>query len=135
MGTGFVADTAGNVYREKGGSWRLVGVQGLTTNVTDLSAVGPQLVDVVADDGSILQYTGYNWYRLTDADDALQAIDRRGKRGVAVGVEGTAYGIEDDGWTAEDTPTSDAMHGVALGSGSYSDVAVGANGTVLERFG
>lgn len=132
---GYLADTAGGVYRTEGNQWTPVGVRGADTTLTDLSAVTPALVNVVAEDGSIYLYTGYNWLSLTTAEEALHSVDRRDGRGVAGGVGGTVFELDSAGWTEQDTPTGKTLHGVAVGRDAYADVAVGANGTVMERFG
>lgn len=133
--TGYLGDTAGAVYRTEGGGWTPVGVSGADATIHDLAAATPRLVNVVTDDGTVYLYTGYNWLALATADDPLHAVDRREGRGVAGGVGGTVYELADGGWTAQDTPTDATLHGVAVGRYTYADAAVGANGTVMERFG
>jgi hypothetical protein len=133
--TGYIGDTAGSVYRTKGSGWSPVGVGGADATVHDLAAATPRLVNVVTHEGSIYLYTGYNWLALAEAEDPLHAIDRREGRGVAGGHGGTVYELVDDGWEVQDTPTDAKLYGVAVGRYTYADVAVGENGTVMERFG
>jgi hypothetical protein len=134
-GRAFVADTAGGVYSRVQGAWQTVGIDGADVGLTDLAAVDEDLVNATADDGSIYVYNGFNWLALDTGEAALHAIDRLRDRGLAAGVGGAVYLLTEDRWHAEDVPTSTTLHGCALGRDAYSDVVVGANGTILERFG
>lgn len=133
-GTGFITDTSGGVYRSSDDGWSSVGVAGSDDTIHDISTTVRGLATVVTDAGAIRLYTGYNWLDLADAESALQAVDCREDRGIAGGVDGVVYELDRDGWSSQDTPTSAAVHGVTLGRETYSDVAVGANNTVMERF-
>ncbi|WP_224270858.1 hypothetical protein [Haloprofundus salinisoli] len=133
-GTGFVADTGGGVYRTTGDGWRTVGIRGAGVSLTDLSVVDDALVDVTTEEGEIYAYNGHNWLSVTTGKSALHAIDRRSERGLAVGVGGAIQSLDASQWRSQESPTSNTLHGCALGSASYADVAVGANGMVLELF-
>jgi hypothetical protein len=134
-GRPFVADTAGGVFARRRGAWRTVGIDGADVALTDLAALDVDLVNAAAADGSIYVYNGFNWLALDTGDESLHAIDRLGDRGLAAGVAGTVVLLEEDHWQAEAVPTSTTLHGCALARDAYSDVVVGANGTILERFG
>lgn len=134
-GRPFVADTAGGVYSLVRGAWTTIGVDGASVALTDVAAVDEDLVNATAADGSIYIYNGFNWLRLNTGDEALHAIDRVEDRGLAAGLGGAVYLLTEERWEAEEVPTSTQLHGCALGRDAYSDVVVGANGTILERFG
>ncbi len=134
----YVADTSGGVYRNDASSragWRTIGVSSTDATFHDVAAVDADLVNAVADDGSIYVYNGYNWLQLHAGEKSLHAVDRDRHRGLAVGTEGTVHAIESNDWRTEETPTERVLRGCALGTASYSDVVVGDEGLVLERFG
>lgn len=79
-------------------------------------------------------YNGFNWLSVASAENALHATDRRKGRGAAVGPDGTVLTVDGNEWTASKTPISKTLHDVALGTVEYADVAVGADGTILENF-
>ncbi|MDS0260585.1 hypothetical protein NDI56_14355 [Haloarcula sp. S1CR25-12] len=132
-GTGFLTDTGGGIYRTTGDDWTAVG-PGLDDTVHDLSATERGLATVVTDGGTVRLFTGYNWLDLASTESALHAVDSWEAHGVAAGVDGVVYELDRNGWEQQDSPTSATIHGVTLGRDTYSDVAVGANNTVMERF-
>lgn len=131
---GYVCDGNGNVARRSSGSWSDIGIDGESASLHDVAAPGAKTATVVADDGSILRYDGFAWMSLATAENALHAVDRRHGRGLAVGPEGTVFAIEDSEWQRAETDVSTTLHGVALGTIEYADVAVGSGGTILENF-
>jgi len=142
--TTVVTDAAGGVYGHTGpvdpterdeAGWTTMGLRGVESAIRDVSAMEPDLVTVVTADGAAFDYDGYGWFRTPVAEAALHAVDRRGDDALTAGVDGAVYELADHAWQRADTPTSATLHGCALGTDSYADVAVGANGTVLERFG
>lgn len=137
-GVAYVADTAAGVYQHSemgSGQWSAVGIRDVDGELRDLAAVDGSLLNAAADDGSIYVYNGYNWLQLRAGETTLHAVDRERGRGLAVGNDGTVHAIEENNWTTQSTPTSKTLQGCALGTSSYTDVAVGTDGTVLERFG
>lgn len=140
-GSAYVCDGNGNVYRRTTGNggnggqgWESVGVDGVSASLHDIAAPGAKTATVVSDDGEILRYDGFNWITLATAENALHAVDRRGGRGLAVGPGGTVLEIDGTEWQSDDTPVSTTLHATALGTVKYTDVAVGADGTILENF-
>jgi hypothetical protein len=132
--TGSLCDTNGNVYRKaSGGQWQSVGIEDVTTSLHDVAMLDTDTVTVVGDDGSVFLYNGFNWLSVASAENALHAVDRRKGRGAAVGPGGTVLTVDGTEWSASDTPVSKTLHGVALGTDEYADVAVGADGTILEN--
>ncbi|MCU4800117.1 twin-arginine translocation signal domain-containing protein [Halobacteria archaeon HArc-gm2] len=137
-GVVYVTDTGGGVYRHEEKSedgWTAAGIRGVDASLRDVAAVDGDLVDVAADDGSIYVYNGYNWLQLRAGEHPLHGIDRDRHRGLAVGNNGSAHAIQENNWQTESTPTTKTLQGCALGNASHSDVAVGNDGTILERFG
>lgn len=133
--TGALCDTDGNVYRKASdGQWQAVGIDDVTTSLHDVAMLDTDTVTVVGDDGSVFLYNGFNWLSVASAENALHAVDRRKGRGVAVGPGGTVLTVDGTEWSNAETSVSKTLHGVALGTVEYADVAVGADGTILENF-
>ncbi|WP_436928781.1 twin-arginine translocation signal domain-containing protein [Halosimplex halobium] len=142
--TTVVTDAAGGVYGHTGPvapaerdepGWTTMGLRGVETALRDVVAMEPDLITAVTDDGAAFDYDGYGWFRTPVADGALHAVDRRADDALTAGVDGAVYELADHSWQEADTPTGATFHGCALGTDAYADVAVGANGTVIERFG
>lgn len=143
---GHAVDTNSKVYRtEDGGqSWSVIGISGGSIGLYGVAAGGTAAgldseattsaddLSVAGGDGSVYQYNGAVWTKNWASDAGLLAIDRLADRGVAVGAGGRIYRRGLSGWRAEDSPASTKLNAVALGK-SGPDVAVGNNGTVLER--
>ncbi|ACV49057.1 MULTISPECIES: hypothetical protein [Halomicrobium] len=134
-GTVYVVDTGGTVVRNSGSRWTPIGIRGAEGGLTDIAAIDGNHADATADDGSIFVYNGYNWLQLHASEKTLHAVDRMGGRGLAVGNSGDIFALEENNWTKEPTDTPKTLQGCALGRDTYSDVAVGSDGTILERFG
>lgn len=133
-GAGFLADTAGGVYRTTDDEpWRRIGLRSESDTPRDLAALDAETVAVATNEGAITSYNGFNWLRSDRGDTALHALDREGARGLAVGANGMIHELGETGWSDEETPTSRPLYGAALGTAEDPDVAVGDNGTVLER--
>lgn len=134
-GTGFVSDTDGNVYRTVNGDrWNRIGIPDADGTINDVVPLDSRTADVVTGTGTIFTYNGSNWIRLDASRNGLRAIDREADRGFAVGTSGAIYELDDADWSERNSPTSRTLYGTALGTSDYAGVAVGANGTVLERF-
>lgn len=133
-GAGFLADTAGGVYRTTDGEpWRRIGLRSESDTPLDLVALDAETVAVATNEGAIASYNGFNWLRSDLGDTALHAVDREGARGLAVGTNGVIHELGENDWNSKSTPTSRPLYGAALGTAEDPDVAVGDNGTVLER--
>lgn len=132
---GYIADSDGNVYRTADGSeWERIGIRSEDVVLNDIAPLDSQTVNVATGEGSILLYNGHNWLRSDAGQDGLQAVDREGDRGLAVGTNGAIYELEDADWAARNTAASRTLYGATLGTTDYASVAVGGNGTILERF-
>lgn len=135
-GTGYLCDDNGDVYRTRGtgNSWQRVGIDGAGGTLRDAVALDADTVDVVSENGTVHAYNGFNWLSMAVSENALHAVSRAGERGLAAGVGGTVVSLSDGRWRTQETPTDRTLHGVTVASADYSAVAVGANGTILERF-
>ncbi|WP_424019240.1 hypothetical protein ACOZ4N_07140 [Halorientalis pallida] len=139
----FVADTGGTVARRafrarsdnRERRWTAIGIDDTGAELTDLVAFEHDLVLTVTDGGEVFDYDGHAWMRDDVTDGSLRAVDRRGGRGLVAGAEGRIFALTDHAWTEQETPTGTTLHGCALGTDQYVDVAVGEGGTLLERFG
>lgn len=134
-GAGFVSDTNGSVYRttdEK--EWERIGIPDEDGTINDVAPLDSRTADVVTGTGTIFTYNGSNWIQLDASQHGLRTIDREADRGFAVGTSGTIYELDDADWSEQSTSTSRTLYGTALGTTDYAGVAVGANGTILERF-
>lgn len=131
---GFACDTSGAVLRTTDGGRSFetldVGADGTPTAV---AALGPERAWACDDDGTLHRFDGRRWTpdRLTDGP--LHALATTEPAGLATGDGGAAFEREgtDAGWEHVTTPASAALEGAALGGGRA--VAVGADGTVVER--
>ncbi|EMA52950.1 hypothetical protein [Halococcus thailandensis] len=134
--TGYICDTNSKVYEttDGGKSWKEIGIDGGSVGLYDVTAVSPDEIEVAGGDGSIFRYNGAVWTKLYAGQNALNAITREGKKGLAAGSSGTVYERTGSGWQSDETPTSNGLNGIVLDTtGSYPDVAVGASGTIIER--
>lgn len=136
---GYVCDTNQGVYEttDGGGSYVSIGIEDANMDFTDVAATDPEMVIVVGGNASVFRYDGAVWTRLHAGEDALSAIDlaTKDEAGLAAGGGGAVYERTDDGWEANETWTDADLHGIAINDNSDQrlDVAVGANGTIIER--
>ncbi len=134
--TGYVCDTNAKVYEttDGGKTWTTIGIDGGTINLLDVAAVDRQTINTCGGGGTIYRYNGAVWTPNKLSQKTIHSIDRNGSDGLAAGSGGFVYRRGDSGWSKVETSTTNILHGVSLdSSGGYPDVAVGANGTVIER--
>ena len=131
---GYACDTNQCVFEttDGGRAFEEVSPDAVEGTLTDVAAsgTGPLVCD---DDGVVHRRDGETWTPERLGNDPLWALDREGGRGVACGDGGAVYelGEGDVRWEAASTPTTAPLRGVALGPGGA--IAVGDDGTVLER--
>ncbi|WP_247002503.1 hypothetical protein [Halosolutus gelatinilyticus] len=122
---------------EDGGeTWEQIGIDFAGEAFFDVASEGLQDVNVAAGAGIIYRYDGFRWTpHVVDSDrQAIRAIDRDDAAGLAAGAEGKVYDRQSVGqWRRTQTPVSVALLGVARTTAV--DVAVGENGTIVERTG
>lgn len=158
----YAADTSGNVFEESAneeGDWADIGIENAQVNFADVFATDSRVL-VAGGGGRVYRYDRPcgSWTPIDAGDGALSAIDGDGKRTVVVGAGGRIYErLPERGWHGLDSPVTEDLRSVALGStvdttrsdgeggdGNSNDsnngissggvdVAVGTNGTILER--
>jgi hypothetical protein len=139
-GVGFAVDTSGNAFKttpDEG--WTDVGIVNAQVKFYDIYAGANQRVYVAAGDGRIYRYDDsyHNWTPIGVTNGAsltsfgvYETEDGR-REMVVLGSDGSIYertGAER--WERIPSPTTVALNGLELGD---PDVAVGKNGTVIER--
>ena len=133
---GYLCDTSQGVYgtTDGGESYERVGIDDANAAFTGVDAAGSMVV-VSCDDGAVFRYDGSVWTRLRAAERELSAIDLADESGLAAGDAGTVVELVDGGWETVEAPVDADLSGVTIGqSGSdESDIAVGTDGTVIER--
>jgi photosystem II stability/assembly factor-like uncharacterized protein len=133
---GYACDTSQCVFEtaDGGRTFEDVSPDAVEGTFTDVAAsdTGPVVSD---DDGVLYRRGGTTWTPERLGADPLWALDRDGERGIACGEAGTVYELDADDtrWREASTPTTAPLRGVALGS--TRALAVGEDGTVLERSG
>ena len=139
-GVGFAVDTSGNAFKttpEDG--WTDIGVVNAQVRFYDIYAGENERVYIAAGDGRIYRYddSDHSWTPLGVADGAaLRSFDiydaGNGRKQMTVlGADGTIYQrTGEDRWEHLPSPTSADLYSLSLGE---PDVAVGKNGTILER--
>jgi hypothetical protein len=118
------------VARRVNGDWNRVDAP--NASITDVSALSGSVIDATTDAGTIAAYNGHNWLQAVKTEQPLTAIDREDRRGLAVG-DAEVRILSNGQWRDDDGPDV-SLRGVALGTARFADVAVGADGTIAERF-
>lgn len=132
--TVYVSDTNSMVYQSEDGgeSWESIGIDGAGVALYDVAASAEDDVNATGGDGSVFRYNGAVWTKNNAGEEALFGIDRELDYGIAVGGSGMALTRTLYGWEEDETPT-DATLQDAVFTDDYLEVAVGEDGTVLER--
>lgn len=133
---GFVCDTEGAVYEtvDGGDSWERVGVYASDAALQGIAVVGPEDATAVAEAGRIYDYNGIGWDEYRVGEDPILAVDRDGPDGLAAGAGGHTYERADGRWERADRPAESDLLGDDLdATGVFPDVAVGTDGTAVER--
>ncbi|WP_265108113.1 WD40/YVTN/BNR-like repeat-containing protein [Halosolutus halophilus] len=132
---GYCCDTNDGVFRtdDGGQTYDAIGVDGTDGTLTDVAAGEGGACHVSTDAGVVHRYDGSTWTPDRITDGALSALARHGDRLVATDDEGAVYDRADPtaDWERVFTGASGPLHGVAIGPDR--SIAVGAEGTVVER--
>jgi hypothetical protein len=132
---GYACDTSQRVYETDDGGQTFddLELEAADGTLTDVAATGPGDCAVSADDGVLHRYDGGTWTPERLGDGPVWALALAGGRGLASGDGETVYQRLADGaeWERAVTPADGALRGVAVGS--TRAVAVGEDGTVVER--
>ena len=139
-GVGFAIDTSGNAFKTTSrDGWTRIGILDSQLVLYDVYAGANQRVYVTASDGNVYRYDDSyeDWTPIGVADGvALRAIDVElyddgSGEMVVVGDDGSLYErVGDERWVELPSPVDAALRGLSVGE---DDVAVGADGTVIER--
>jgi hypothetical protein len=142
---GHVSDTNQTVIETTDGeTWNKVGIDNVDENLYGLDSDGPEDVWVCGNRGMIFSYDG-SWSTTTVGDVVLRDIGvlADDSDGYTVGSDGRVFRRQTGGWTEESTPTDEDLKGVVLDTPDsfdpgilndyFADIAVGANGTVIEH--
>ena len=132
---GYLCDTNDGVFEtvDGGETFGRVGVDGADGTLTDVAAGGEGDCLVAADDGVLHRYDGRRWTPERVCDRPLWALARLGDYAVAGDDDGAVHERRDatGSWERTQTPASAPLRGVA--AGEVRAVAVGDDGTVVER--
>lgn len=133
--TGYACDTNQCVFvtRDGGRTFESMALDGVDGQLTDVAATQADAVAVSTDDGVIHRFDGQRWTPQRLCDEPLQALALEKRRGLAAGGRGSIYeqAADSQEWETVATPATGSLRGVALAPSSA--VAVGEDGTVVER--
>lgn len=131
---GYLCDTSQMIYQTINGGkqYESIGVEKANTDFCDLTKISQNEIAVAGGDGTIFWYDGSVWTQQYVGEHAITAINRTGDTGLASSSDGMIYELAENDWEAIETPVEDTLYGIiAVGAGP--DVAVGDNGTIIER--
>jgi hypothetical protein len=129
--TGHAVDTNGRVFETTDGeTWEPIGLQDANVNFYGVDSDARDDVWVSGGGGMVFHYDGSQWTSSDTGDATLQDVEVDGDGGFTLGGGGKLYEYDGERWTAVDTPTGANLKAVLRAD---PDVAVGADGTVLEH--
>ena len=134
---GFLADNSGEVSRttNAGGSWNDVGVRGAEHALHSIGAADEKTLFVSADAGVVYRYNGTTWTEMNAGQAGIHGIDIVDREtGLACSAEGSVYDLTDGRWTEVGSVDNETLHSIIYGNEAAPHVAVGAGGTIVERF-
>ncbi|WP_408956886.1 WD40/YVTN/BNR-like repeat-containing protein [Natrinema sp. 74] len=133
---GYCCDTNDGVFEttDGGRSFEEIGPVGADGTLEAVATLGRQDCLVSADDGVVHRYGGGTWTPERVADGALPGLARREGETLACSADGEIYERTDAAeWTQADADASASLLAVSIRSAGDRAVAVGNEGTVLER--
>jgi hypothetical protein len=131
--TGHIVDGNKSVFATGDGStWSKLGIENANHNFYGVDSDGADDVWVSGGGGIIYHWTGSQWVPEDTGDAGLRDIEVTDDdaAGLTVGGSGAVYGLADDAWRQQSTPTGQNLKAVVRGD---VDIAVGAAGTIIER--
>jgi hypothetical protein len=131
--SGHIVDGNKSVFEtDDGATWNRVGLADANVNLYGVDSDGFDDVWVSGGGGMVFHWNGSEWTPADTGDAGLRDIEVSSGDGYTVGGGGKIYELDDD-WVQTDTPTGANLKAV-LGPGvDGPDIAVGADGTILER--
>ncbi|TYP91977.1 Photosynthesis system II assembly factor YCF48 [Fodinibius salinus] len=133
---GHIIDANQSVFvTQDGGTWNQAGIADADVDFEGIDSDGTKNVRVSGGNGMIFTWNGSEWMSTSVAEATLMDIevDAEDQSGYAVGGGATIISYNGSTWSPQETPTTENINAVALGSDTQPDIAVGAGGTILER--
>ena len=113
-----------------GTNYQSVGIDSADANFFGLDSDSADDIWVVTGNGRVYHDDGSEWTSESISDTSLYDIDIEGGSGIAVGDDSNGFDLVDGSWSQTTTSNSRTLAASALGA---PNVAVGADGTILER--
>ncbi|WP_222916741.1 hypothetical protein [Natrinema sp. SYSU A 869] len=133
---GYCCDTNDSVFEttDGGESFDRVGLEGAGGTLENLATLGQGDCLVSADDGIVHRYGGSTWTPERVGDEAVCGITRREGETIACDADGVIYErtLAAD-WEQVDTQAPESLIAVSMDIDGERVVAVGEDGTVVER--
>ncbi|MFA9416972.1 WD40/YVTN/BNR-like repeat-containing protein [Natrinema sp. HArc-T2] len=133
---GYCCDTNDDVFEttDGGDSFARVGPVGADGTLENLATLGRDDCFVSADDGVVHRYDGGTWTPERVGEEAICGITRREGETIVCDADGTIHErTAMAAWTRADTVASESLLAVSVDNEGNRAVAVGENGTVVER--
>lgn len=132
---GYCCDTNDSVFEttDGGESFERVGLGDASGTLENLATLGKDDCLVSADDGVVHRYGGSTWTPERVGEEALCGIARREEETIACDADGVIYERAATGWEQIDASAPEPLMAVSVSSGGDRAVAVGEDGTVVER--
>ncbi|OLZ39690.1 hypothetical protein A6E15_01240 [Natrinema saccharevitans] len=132
---GYCCDTNDAVFEttDGGASFDGVGPVGAGGTLEAVATLGRGDCLVSADDGVVHRYGGSTWTPERVGEEAICGLARREGETIACDADGAIYERSEGDWTAVDAGPLESLIGVAVAPDGRRAVAVGDEGTVVER--
>ncbi|SER21308.1 WD40/YVTN/BNR-like repeat-containing protein [Natrinema salaciae] len=133
---GYCCDTNDGVFEttDGGESFDRVGLGGASGTLESLATLGRGDCLVSADDGVVHRYGGSTWTPERVGEEAICGLARREGETIACDADGAIYERTDAaGWKQVETRAPESLIDVSVAPDGARAVAVGEDGTVVER--
>ncbi len=134
---GYCCDTNDDVFEttDGGHSFSRVGPVGASGTLENLATLGTGDCFVSADDGVVHRYDGGTWTPERVSEEAICGITRREGETIVCDADGAIHErTAMAAWMQADTVASESLLAVSVDGEGNRAVAVGENGTVVERW-
>ncbi|TMT87532.1 hypothetical protein E2L06_13455 [Haloterrigena sp. H1] len=134
---GYCCDTNDGVFEttDGGDSFARVGPVGADGTLENLATLGKGDCFVSADDGVVHRYDGGTWTPERVGEEAICGITRREGETIVCDADGAIHErTAMAAWTRADTFASESLLAVSVAGDGHRAVAVGEDGTVVERW-
>ncbi|ELY68543.1 WD40/YVTN/BNR-like repeat-containing protein [Natrinema versiforme] len=132
---GYCCDTNDCVFEttDGGESFEQVGLGDASGTLENLATLGRGDCLVSADDGIVHRYGGSTWTPERVGEEAVCGIARHEAETIACDADGVIYERAATGWEQVDASAPEPLMAVSVSPGGDRAVAVGEDGTVVER--